>query len=341
MKLIYISLLVFCTSAGIFVGSKFLSAGTAPIPTNQVSDESYIRSDLINPIYGFDLEIDKPNPKLGLLESDLKTFLSESQPHEEHDPTGIFFRELNYGGTAFGIHSDLTFAPASLFKLPLMIAYFKHAQENPKFLEKTVKYTQNLGLNKHEFYTAREYIEVGKEYTVEQLIEYMIIHSDNEATNLLKSLLDPKISNRAYEDLGISVPENDPEAEFMTVRSYSSFFRILYNSTYLNDKYSAKALEILTKSDFKLALRAQLPENIKVAHKFGERFNYTTSTKQLHDCGIIYYPGHPYVLCVMTKGDDFASQAKKISDISNIVYERIKTIYAESDKKSSNILAIK
>lgn len=341
MKLAYISLLILCSSAGVFVGSKFLSKNIIENPNTQNSVKSEFKSDLINPTFGFELEESKPNPKLGLLENDLKTYLNELRPHDDHEPTGIFFRELNYGGTAFGIHSDLTFAPASLFKLPLMMAYFKHAQENPGFLQKTIRYTQNVGLNMHEFYTAREYIEVGKEYTIEQLIEYMIIHSDNEATNLLKSFLDPKISSRTYEELGIAVPENEPEAEFMTVRSYSSFFRILYNSTYLNDEYSAKALEILTRSDFKLALRAQLPENIRVAHKFGERFNLNTNSKQLHDCGIIYFPGHPYTLCVMTKGDDFSTQAKKISDISSIVFERVKTIYAENDKKSSNVIAKK
>ena len=164
----------------------------------------------------------------------------------------------------------------------------------------------------------------------------MIIHSDNEATYLLKQHLDPAISNQTYIDLGINVPENNPDAEFMTVRAYSSFFRILYNSTYLNDELSSKALGILTKSDFKLALRKPIPNDIRVAHKFGERTSSRSNLKQLHDCGIIYFPNHPYSLCVMTKGNDFNEQSEQISKISEIVYERIKTIYASNDPQSSD-----
>ena len=43
-------------------------------------------------------------------------------------------------------------------------------------------------------------------------------------------------------------------------------------------------------------------------------------TKQLHDCGIIYYPGNPYLLCVMTRGDSFGELSSTIRDISDIIY---------------------
>lgn len=334
MKFSYIALAIACTGIGLFIGSQFLPKN---IPNNPLKPlPNKIDSELINPIHGFDLEIEKPDPKIGLLEQDLKTLLKEEAEHTEHSPIGIFFRELNYGGTSFGIHSDLTFSPASLFKVPLMMAYFKQAEKNPDFLNTKIAYTEKMNLNQHEFYTAREYIQLGNEYTVDQLIEFMIIHSDNEATYLLKQHLDPEISNQTYIDLGINVPENDPDAEFMTVRAYSSFFRILYNSTYLNDELSAKALEILTKSNFKLALREPIPDNIRVAHKFGERASLKSNFKQLHDCGIIYFPNHPYSLCIMTKGDDFNTQAATISKISEMVYEQVKTIYASNDSQSSD-----
>lgn len=334
MKIFCIALAITCTGIGLFVGSQFLPK-TNQINTPQTSLE-IIDSELINSIHGFDLEIEKPDPKIGLLEQDLKALLSENDEHTDHTTVGIFFRELNYGGTSFGIHSDLSFSPASLFKVPLMMAYFKQAEKDPNFLNTKLAYTESMNLNQHEFYTAREYIQIGNEYTIEQLIEYMIIHSDNEATYLLKQHLDPAISNQTYIDLGINVPENNPEAEFMTVRAYSSFFRILYNSTYLNDELSSKALGILTKSDFKLALRKPIPNDIRVAHKFGERTSSRSNLKQLHDCGIIYFPNHPYSLCVMTKGNDFNEQSEQISKISEIVYERIKTIYASNDPQSSD-----
>jgi hypothetical protein len=61
-----------------------------------------------------------------------------------------------------------------------------------------------------------------------------------------------------------------------------------------------------------------------VAHKFGEHRNATVSGEiaetELHDCGIIYYPEHPYFLCIMTKGENLPSLESVISSASKLVY---------------------
>jgi len=46
-----------------------------------------------------------------------------------------------------------------------------------------------------------------------------------------------------------------------------------------------------------------------------------TEGVQLHDCGIVYYPQRPYVICVMTKGRDLDVLKNVIKGISEIVYE--------------------
>jgi hypothetical protein len=58
-----------------------------------------------------------------------------------------------------------------------------------------------------------------------------------------------------------------------------------------------------------------------VAHKFGERI--MGDSFQLHDCGIVYYPDNPYLLCVMTKGHDFYKQQTAIQIISKFIYNKI------------------
>ena len=65
-----------------------------------------------------------------------------------------------------------------------------------------------------------------------------------------------------------------------------------------------------------------------MAHKFGENtdIDLTTGTqvdKELHDCGIVYVPQKPYLLCVMTRGQDFNSLTNVISSISKIVYNLV------------------
>ncbi len=75
-----------------------------------------------------------------------------------------------------------------------------------------------------------------------------------------------------------------------------------------------------------------MPPDIPSSNKFGERTVETKNTttgmttvdyRELHDCGIIYYPRNPYLLCIMTKGQDFAKLSKIISDISSMVYNEI------------------
>jgi len=124
-------------------------------------------------------------------------------------------------------------------------------------------------------------------------------------------------------EIGISTNGVDLSKDFISVKGYSAFFRFLYNATYLNKEMSEKALEILSTTNFNTGLPAKLPKGILVSHKFGERGYVGTNLKQLHDCGIIYLAGNPYLLCVMTKGDSFEELANVIADISEMVYKAV------------------
>jgi hypothetical protein len=129
-------------------------------------------------------------------------------------------------------------------------------------------------------------------------------------------------------DLGIKLSKGDDSSDYVTVRQYSSLLRVLFNASYLNADYSEKALENLGNIEFKQGLNKGVPTNILIAHKFGER-ELTDKTKQLHDCGIIYYPGHPYLLCVMTRGTDYNNLSDFIGKISNTIYSQINNKYGK------------
>jgi hypothetical protein len=78
--------------------------------------------------------------------------------------------------------------------------------------------------------------------------------------------------------------------------------------------------------EYKDGLIAGVPSNITISHKFGER--ELTDEKgnvvnQLHDCGIVYYPEHPYLLCIMTRGKNIDNLSRSISAISKIVYQEV------------------
>jgi hypothetical protein len=154
----------------------------------------------------------------------------------------------------------------------------------------------------------------------------MIVNSDNTAAVLLDNFIDKKSQTEVYTDLGLPVPPDSPTVEYLSAKLYAYFFRVLYNASYLNDKDSEKALEILAAQDIP-GIRAGVPRNTTVAQKFGERTIYdsthTLVDRELHDCGIVYKPGKPYLLCIMSRGKDFDQLAKNIADLSALVYQSI------------------
>ena len=83
--------------------------------------------------------------------------------------------------------------------------------------------------------------------------------------------------------------------------------------------------KLLSKAEFNEGLVAGVPQNITVAHKFGER-NFNNQTFQLHDCGVIYAK-RPYLLCIMTKGPDFKDLSSAIKQISSKVYTEFTSKY--------------
>ena len=183
-------------------------------------------------------------------------------------------------------------------------------------------------LNGAETIKATEYILPHKSYTINELIRYMIVDSDNNATAILLKNIEPKILESIYGDLGVELP-TDP-TDYISAKTYSLFFRILYRSTYLTRDMSEKAMKLLSESEFNDGLKAGVPAGIKLAHKFGEyegRDNSGSVTKELHDCGVVYYPKHPYMLCVMTKGSDLGNLKEVIKNISQTVYTEIKNQY--------------
>lgn len=83
------------------------------------------------------------------------------------------------------------------------------------------------------------------------------------------------------------------------------------------------ALEILTQVDFRDGIVAGVPPGTVVAHKFGERRLAESDLVQLHECGIVYYPGQPYILCVMTRSRDLFKLTGVLKDVSGEVYREV------------------
>jgi beta-lactamase class A len=224
------------------------------------------------------------------------------------------------------VNENERFDPASLLKVPLMIAYYQISEKTPGILYQKISFNGD-DQNTDEYFRSNNNIVSGNSYTVEALIRSMIINSDNTAAVLLSNYVDKDSLYTVYTDLGLPTPPADPSVQYISAKSYAYFFRILYNATYLNRADSQKALELLAEGHLPNGIESALPSNITVADKFGERSvydqNHTLVSRELHDCGIVYKPGSPYLICVMSRGNDFDNMAQNIHDLSSLVYSNI------------------
>jgi len=229
----------------------------------------------------------------------------------------VYVRDLN-NGPWLGFNEKEKFSPASLMKVPLLISCLRFAEDHPGFLKKriVIDSTDN-NMNLKQNIVPLKKVEYGKSYTVDELLTYMMADSDNTATNALINNIDQDFLNHVYTDLNVNIPSANQE-NYMNVIDYATFFRILYNSTYLNREMSEKALALMTQSTFTKGLVAGVPVGISVSHKFGERI--LDNAKQLHDCGIVYRQKSNYLVCIMTRGDDFQKMESSIKDFSNLIY---------------------
>lgn len=278
--------------------------------------------NFINPLLECDSAKESVGKELFPFHYKIKALIEDKQKANWVTHVSVYFREMN-NGLGFDIYGQEKFAPASLAKVPLLLAYLKWAEAQPGLLAKTIVYNMTDATAPQTIKPAVT-LERGKSYTVDDLLYRAIVYSDNNAYFLLFATIDPRFLHSVYTDLGLEVPKVRNREDYMSVVEYASFFRMLYNASYLNKELSEKALQYLSEVDFKQGLVSGVPPGTVVAHKFGETtFGSTAEIKQLHDCGIVYYPNHPYLLCVMSRGDSFEYLDDIIREISSLVYQEV------------------
>ncbi len=330
---IFLFLLLFGAGfgAGFLVFAKPAVSDTtnqkAAIENNGGGDEERLNGHytFINPLLECNNGPDYLSTKLLSFKSDISDLVDNLEEKGTIKYAAVYFRDLN-NGPWFGINEREQFYPASLLKTPVVMGILKAAETDPSILDKKLKLDKGEKNPQKHFFQPTRSVQVGKEYSIADLLDLATTVSDNDAASLLLQFLGLDREATVYRDLGLSPPNHFDVRNSISVQGYSSFFRILFNASYLSQEMSERALAMLSRSEFKDGLVAGLPEGVSVAHKFGE-FSYKdadgTSESQLHDCGVVYYPKKPYLICIMTRGDSFPNLAQGIKEISKAVYEAV------------------
>jgi len=230
----------------------------------------------------------------------------------------LYYEDLTTGAS-IGINEQEEFVPVSLLKVPLMIATLKSVETGSVSLDQTVT-LQKEDIDSNSGVLWKQ--GAGYQITVKDLLINLIQHSDNTAVYALsRHVVTDEMVAESRATLGLNSTSGANDSNNITPKEYSDMLRGLYFSNYLRKPFSELALTIMLNTDYNSQLPAGVPKNIQVAHKIGV---YTTEG-YYHDCGIIYAPGKPYILCVMSKNTDAVEADKVISQISRIVYDYVTT----------------
>ncbi len=240
---------------------------------------------------------------------------------------GVYVYDL-HAGRSMGLDADGLFVPASVAKVPLLMALLRLGEGDHSVLTQPVFYPQGMRENERQGIRPAGPVTAGRTWTMGQLAEAMIVESDNNATLLLRDRLEQQLIEQVYLDLGWHEREIHVAGQLertTSPRVVGDTFRVLYNATYLGDGTSDMALRLLSRVTMREGIVAGVPPGVTVAHKFGEWSQSTadgSTSGQFHDCGIVYRPGRPYVLCVMTRGETYYQRPliEVVAEISRAVW---------------------
>lgn len=313
---IFIGVLIF--GAGILVGLFATEYRERGIAYGFREKDSNYR--FINPLLFLITPEEQALPQYQPLKKEVERYVAQATAEHMATDISIYFRNLETSQWV-GVNTEKVYSPASLLKVVTLIAVLKEAETDPRFLLAHVTAREVDGEINEMYFPPSNRVQAGETYSVSELLDLLIIESDNTASFILSQMLGDEKMLAVFTDLDIPPITDDTH---YTSWQYSRLFRTLYNGTYLSKADSEKALELLSRTSYTAGLVHGVPSGIVVAHKFGTKS--TTSLQsptgnELHDCGIIYRQESPYFLCVMTKGADFKKLEVVISDISRLVWE--------------------
>ncbi len=241
--------------------------------------------------------------------------------------SAIYVKNLNSNEVLFDKNSEVVMQAASVIKVPIMLYVLQQVKQGK------VKLEDELYVSSIQTLSDTEVFESGaNNYSIEELLYWMIINSDNTATNVLIDefglaninryiVTDLKVNNVKLQRKMLDFASmNKGVDNYMNAKDMCKIFEKIFRREILNDNLCYKAQEILlAQRDKQLALR-YIYKPVVYYHKTGE----LSSVR--HDVGVMVIDKVPYYVGISI----FNMNKNLKGDV--IIGELGKTIYQQLSK---------
>jgi len=223
---------------------------------------------------------------------------------------GLYINNLE-SNFSYGVNDQKTFEPASLNKLPVMIALYIAGEEG--FFDLDKKYLlQNE--DKLSGSGSLENEPEGTKVTYRELLGYMGKESDNTAFNIAKDALGEEKIRKVIQTIGMKNTEIFGEKQTTTPYDIGLLFSKLWDDELITKENKEELFGFLTNTIYEEWITAGVPRDIQVVHKFGREQGV------VNDAGIVF-ADNPFVIVLMGKGIIERKADEYYPEITHFIYE--------------------
>ena len=258
------------------------------------------------------------------LQADIETIVNNYE-----GVAGVHVLDLS-SGDRWTYRDELVFPQASAIKIPIILELFRRAESDPELLGRRVEMTDAVRTGGSGVLSVLT--DGGSAFSLEDYAIYMILHSDNTATNVLIDELGMDAINRLSASLGA----NQTLLQRKMIRPDQS---LIGNENLSTPKDAALIMERIANCDLPMSpqscervrqileiykggpIRNPVPRDVAIAFKPGGITGVSTVW------GIIDVPDRPFVLAVMSNyGGNGGEVIEKISSVTYDYFSRLSGI---------------
>ena len=263
-------------------------------------------------------------------------------PHE----VGVAYMNLETG-EALVYNAHTIFHAASTMKTPVMFQLYKMRDKGLIDLDDKVPVTNQFKSIVDDSFFSLEissqqdeilFPHINGYLSYRELMEKMITHSSNLATNILMEYTGADsigVTMAEIEASGVMVLRGvmDMKAYELRLNNVTTAYGMMkvmeavYGSDVVADSSRQEMMDILKAQHYNSMIPAGLPDDVVIAHKTG------SITRIAHDAAIVFPPDSPpFVLVILTRGWDQHAEASEVgARIAGKLYDYHRGLITRTD----------